>query len=204
MNKYHTVYVSKENFKKLKQIGVGSSNDKLSTLLNKHEQSLIDQSKPSVAKTEEPPNDYFLGLIITYYLKIDKNISSNPINKIYEESFRSRQSLRHEIEEVTRQNGWHHEYPAFFNNVRKKESRFLRKIDKCLELLVRHKILERVDGGYKLVPSLELHTQKQLHALQFQTVTSIPPVIYYKKNQKRKTFIDGSKVPSIDILGDWI
>ena len=199
MNRYHTVYVSKENFKKLKQIGVGSSNDKLSTLLNKHEQSLIDQSKPSVAKTEEPPNDYFLGLIVMYYLKIDK--TTDPLSKIYEESFRSRKSLRNEIEEVTRQNGWHHEYPTFFSNVRKRESRFPRKIDKCLELLVRHKILERVDDGYKLIPSLRLSIQKQLHALQFQTVTSIPRVIYYKKNQKRKTFIDGSEVPSIDILG---
>jgi hypothetical protein len=198
------IYISKENHKKLKQIGVGSSNDKLSTLLDQHEQVLIDQSKPSATTKNVPPTDYFLGLIIMYYLMVDKNISSNPINKIYEKESRSRQSLRYEIEEVTRQNGWHHEYPTFFEGIRKKDSRFLKKLDKCLKLLVRYKILERVDGGYKLIPALELPTQKHLHALQFQTVTSIPPKIYYKKNQKRKTFKDGTPVPSIDILGDCI
>tara|TARA_R110000824_G_scaffold244330_2_gene433068 strand:- start:30 stop:662 length:633 start_codon:yes stop_codon:yes gene_type:complete len=194
------IYLSEENFEKLKRLGVGSSNDKLSTLLDKHEQILIDQSKPSAATSKEPLTDYFIGLIIWYYHSQDKDpipLDENTVG--LEESNRSRKSLRNNIEKVTKENGWHLEYPTFFTDMRNNKGRFQKKLDKCLELLVRHKILERINNGYKLIVSIALQTEKKLNALRYQTVTNAPPTIYYKTNQKRKTFKDGSPVPSIDL-----
>ena len=203
------IYLSEENFEKLKQLGVGSSNDKLSTLLDKHEQSLIDQSKPSATASTEPPTDYLLGLIIRYYYgqgATVQHMQQNP-DRYTEENLEdqmkqfSRATLKNNIWQVAKENGWHNEYPTFFKDKTKKDSRFLKKLDKCLELLVRHEVLVRFEHGYMLgiVPKNEKEVEK-LMALRYQTITNAPPTIYYKKNQKRETFIDGSEVPSIDIL----
>ena len=198
-----SIRISDENYKKLTAIGKGKIDDKFSTLLDQHQQTLIDQSKPSAAKTEEPPTDYFLGLIIRYYhrhqLEIDRDI--DPAYLEVHEKTRSRSSLRNTIEQITKENGWHNEYPTFFTDMRNTKGRFQNKIDKCLELLVRNEVLERVEGGYKFIEGLlESNVEvAKLTALRYLTVTTTPPVIYYKQNQKRKTFEDGSPVPSIDI-----
>ena len=86
--------------------------------------------------------------------------------------------------------------------MRNTSGRFLKKLDNCLELLVRNKALERNEVGYTLVaiPTDKVEIAK-LEALRYQTVTNAPPTIYYKKNQKRKTFEDGTPVPSIDLYG---
>ena len=238
-----SIRISDENYKKLTAIGKGKIDDKFSTLLDQHQQTLIDQSKPSAAKTEEPPTDYFLGLIIRYYYTLGKTIrgeriyevgsnkgtrgSLNPsdyegekiVDKISllfhmerEEVVKQRDAfigllenqrrsdLRNNIERVTKENGWHNEYPVFFSDMRNNKGRFQNKIDKCLELLVRNEVLERIEVGYTLVaiPTDNAEIEK-LEALRYQTVTTTPPTIYYKQNQKRKTFEDGSPVPSIDI-----
>ena len=240
-----SIRISDENYKKLTAIGKGKIDDKFSTLLDQHQQTLIDQSKPSAAKTEEPPTDYFLGLIIRYYYGLGKTIrgegiyqsglnketkgSLNPsdyegekirmlyipveLNQLEREEVderrdafigllqnQRRSDLRNNIERVTKENGWHNEYPVFFSDMRNNKGRFQNKIDKCLELLVRNEVLERIEVGYTLVaiPTDEVEIAK-LEALRYQTVTTAPPTIYYKQNQKRKTFEDGSPVPSIDI-----
>ena len=68
------IYLSEENFEKLKRLGVGSNDEKLSTLLDQHEQVLIDQSKPSATPKAEPPTDYFLGSIIRYFYTTARQI----------------------------------------------------------------------------------------------------------------------------------
>ena len=240
-----SIRISDENYKKLTAIGKGKIDDKFSTLLDQHQQTLIDQSKPSAAKTEEPPTDYFLGLIIRYYYSLGETIrgegiyqsglnkdtkgSLNPsdyegekIRMLYipvelnqlerkevderRDAFigllknQRRSDLRNNIETVTKENGWHNEYPVFFSDMRNTKGRFQNKIDKCLELLVRNEVLERIEIGYTLVAIPTDNTEiEKLEALRYQTVTTAPPTIYYKQNQKRKTFEDGSPVPSIDI-----
>jgi|TARA_B110000263_G_C15233569_1_gene475852 hypothetical protein len=264
------IYLSEENFEKLKKLGVGSNNDKLSTLLDKHEQTLIDQSKPSAATSTEPLTDYLLGLIIRHYFSLgntiyeetqkaklledqDKELEDYQINSLKEtlekidrgeggfgevgfytregieeqirkietklledqdkeeleaqlelindvEKNQSRATLKNSIWKTTKDNGWHNEYPTFFESHTKKDSRYLRKLDKCLELLVRNEVLTRTEIGYRLnvIPEDQDEIEK-LSALRYQTVTDAPPTIYYKRNQKRKTFSNGQEVPSIDI-----
>ena len=193
-----SIRISEENYKKLTSIGKGKFDDKFSTLLDKHQQSLINQSKPSAVTFTEPPTDYILGLILWYYYKLDKD--KDPLSLIYEDSFRSRKSLRNEIEKMTKETGWHNEYPLFFTDMRNTKGRFQKKLDNCLELLVRNKVLERIEQGYMLaiVPKNDDEVAR-LRALNYLTVTDAPPKIYYKQNQKRKTFSDGSPVPSIDL-----
>ena len=74
-----SIRISEENYNKLTKIGKGKIDDKFSTLLDQHEQVLIDQSKPSATAKTEPPTDYFLGLIIRYYYGLGKTIKDEMI-----------------------------------------------------------------------------------------------------------------------------
>lgn len=202
-----SIRISDENYKKLTSIGEGKIDDKFSTLLEKNQQTLIDQSKPSATASTEPPTDYFLGLIIRYYFSMGATLENmQKSGQFTEEQISdvaknlSRASLKNTLWAITKENGWHLEYPMFFESHTKKESRYLKKLDNCLELLVRHNVLERIEQGYMLnvIPEDQVEVAK-LVSLRYQTVTNAPLTIYYKQNQKRKTFSNGQEVPSIDI-----
>jgi hypothetical protein len=218
-----SIRISDENYKKLTSIGEGKIDDKFSTLLEKNQQTLIDQSKPSATASTEPPTDYILGSIIRYFYITARQIHNAELqledmvkNQKTEEDEKeiakfikalddlkkneNRAGCKNQIWQASKENGWHLEYPTFFESHTKKDSRYLKKLDKCLELLVRHEVLERTATGYKLIViPIDQNEVAKLTALRYQTVTNAPPTIYYKQNQKRKTFSNGQEVPSIDI-----
>ncbi len=226
-----SIRISDENYKKLQRLGTGSYDEKFSLLLEQQQQKLVDQSKPVADTSTEPANDLFVGLILCWLLEhsmtetlrnlIEQGLVEDEVEYElrdpvtgevfpYDENAEAetlqtrRQDFISYIARALFQSGWFEQYPIFFEDYEKRNSRFEKKVDNAIGLLVRNNIIERVDEGYKsdLILEASEPTRKKILALKYLPYYSTVPKIYYKESQRKELFKNGigNAVPHIHLF----
>ena len=217
-----SIRISDENYKKLQRLGTGSYDEKFSLLLEQQQQKLVDQSKPEPDTSTAPPNDLFVGLVLCWILESDRfseiliaeeygliesetkdafkqdEISDDDQNRTRRKDFISY------IARALFDSGWFEQYPIFFEDWDKRNSRFEKKVDNALGLLVRNNLIEMVEEDYKcdFLSEASIETREKIMALKYLPYYSTVPKIYYKESQRKELFKNGigNAVPYIHLF----
>ena len=215
-----SIRISDENYKKLQRLGKGSYDEKFSLLLQEQQQKLVDQSKPEPDTSTAPPNDLFVGLILCWIIESNRFgelliaeglglIDSETKDEFTEDETsddEDTRTRRKDIISYTRrrllENGWAEQYPIFFEDSHKRNSKFEKKVDNALGLLVRNNIIEMVEEDYKsdFILEASIKTREKISALKYLPYYSTVPKIYYKESQRIERFKYGIAVPHIHLF----